>query len=153
MRPKTPLLRLRNLSRNYGQVEAVRPLDLDISRGDFFAILGPSGCGKTTLLRMIGGFITPTTGTVEIAGADVTALGPEKRPTNMVFQGLGLFPHMTVRQNVAYGLRIARRAALRDRRHGAGNPRSRAASGSRRDGESTSFPAASSRESPSPGRW
>ena len=107
--PKTPLLRLRNLSKNYGQVEAVRPLDLDINRGDFFAILGPSGCGKTTLLRMIGGFITPTTGTVEIAGADVTALGPEKRPTNMVFQGLGLFPHMTVRQNVAYGLRIARR--------------------------------------------
>ena len=106
---KTPLLRLRNLSKNYGQVEAVRALDLDISRGDFFAILGPSGCGKTTLLRMIGGFITPTTGTVEIAGADVTALGPEKRPTNMVFQGLGLFPHMTVRQNVAYGLRIARR--------------------------------------------
>ena len=107
--PKQPLLRLRNLSKNYGQVEAVRPLDLDINRGDFFAILGPSGCGKTTLLRMIGGFITPTTGTVEIAGADVTALGPEKRPTNMVFQGLGLFPHMTVRQNVAYGLRIARR--------------------------------------------
>ena len=106
---KSPLLRLRNLSKSYGQVEAVRPLDLDISRGDFFAILGPSGCGKTTLLRMIGGFIAPTTGTVEIAGADVTALGPEKRPTNMVFQGLGLFPHMTVRQNVAYGLRIAKR--------------------------------------------
>ena len=107
--PKTPLLRLRNLSKSYGQVEAVRPLDLDINRGDFFAILGPSGCGKTTLLRMIGGFIAPTTGTVEIAGTDVTALGPEKRPTNMVFQGLGLFPHMTVRQNVAYGLRIAKR--------------------------------------------
>ena len=106
---KAPLLRLRNLSKNYGQVNAVRPLDLDINRGDFFAILGPSGCGKTTLLRMIGGFITPTTGTVEIAGTDVTALGPEKRPTNMVFQGLGLFPHMTVRQNVAYGLRIAKR--------------------------------------------
>ena len=61
--PETPLLRLRNLSKNYGQVEAVRPLDLDINRGVFLAILGPSGCGKTTLLRMIGGFITPTTGT------------------------------------------------------------------------------------------
>ena len=102
------LVRLRNLSKNYGSVEAVKPLDLDIHRGDFFAILGPSGCGKTTLLRAIGGFIAPTTGTVEIGGVEVTKLGPEKRPTNMVFQGLGLFPHMTVRQNIGYGLKIAR---------------------------------------------
>jgi ABC-type Fe3+/spermidine/putrescine transport system ATPase subunit len=87
----------------------VRPLDLDIEAGDFVAILGPSGCGKTTLLRMIGGFIMPSSGIVEIGGNDVTRLGPERRPTNMVFQGYGLFPHMNVRQNIAYGLKIADR--------------------------------------------
>ena len=79
----------------------MEPLDLDIHAGDFFAILGPSGCGKTTLLRTIGGFIQPTTGRILIKGRDVTPLGPEKRPTNMVFQGYGLFPHMTVRQTSA----------------------------------------------------
>lgn len=103
------LVRLRGLSKSFGDVPAVRPLDFDINRGTFLAILGPSGCGKTTLLRMIGGFILPTTGTVEIDGHDVTRLAPERRPTNMVFQGFGLFPHMTVRQNIAYGLRVAKR--------------------------------------------
>ena len=103
------LVRLRGVSRSYGRVEAVKPLDLDIRRGDFLAILGPSGCGKTTLLRMIGGFVRPSSGTVEIAGRDVTGLNPEHRPTNMVFQGYGLFPHMTVRQNIGYGLKIAGR--------------------------------------------
>jgi spermidine/putrescine transport system ATP-binding protein len=101
------LLMLRNVSKTFGRTVAVKPVDLEIHRGDFFAILGPSGCGKTTLLRMIGGFVEPTSGTIEIAGKDVTGLGPERRPTNMVFQGYGLFPHMTVKQNVAYGLRIA----------------------------------------------
>jgi spermidine/putrescine transport system ATP-binding protein len=104
-----PLVRLRNVSKIYGEVVAVRPLHLEIHRGDFVAILGPSGCGKTTLLRIIGGFVSPSTGSVEIGGVDVTRLGPEKRPTNMVFQGYGLFPHMSVRQNIAYGLRIAAR--------------------------------------------
>jgi ABC-type Fe3+/spermidine/putrescine transport system ATPase subunit len=104
-----PLVRLRRVSKSFGAIMAVQPLDLDVSRGDFVAILGPSGCGKTTLLRIIGGFVTPTTGTVEIGGRDVTRLGPEKRPTNMVFQGYGLFPHMSVRQNIAYGPRIAGR--------------------------------------------
>jgi len=103
------LVRLRGLSKRYGKVEAVKPLDLEIRRGDFLAILGPSGCGKTTLLKMIGGFVRPTGGTIEIDGRDVTALNPERRPTNMVFQGYGLFPHMTVRQNIGYGLRIAGR--------------------------------------------
>jgi ABC-type Fe3+/spermidine/putrescine transport system ATPase subunit len=103
-----PLVRLRGLSKRFGATEAVRPLDLDIQPGDFLAILGPSGCGKTTLLRMIGGFIAPSGGSIEIGGTDVTRLGPERRPTNMVFQGYGLFPHMNVRQNIAYGLRIAR---------------------------------------------
>jgi spermidine/putrescine transport system ATP-binding protein len=108
-RAGAPLVRLRGVSKSYGPVAAVQTLDLEIRRGDFLAILGPSGCGKTTLLRIIGGFVAPTTGTVEIDGQNVTALGPEKRPTNTVFQGYGLFPHMTVRQNIAYGLRTAKR--------------------------------------------
>jgi spermidine/putrescine ABC transporter ATP-binding subunit len=103
------LVRLVGVSKRYGSVVAVREQDLDIRRGDFLAILGPSGCGKTTLLRMIGGFVAPTTGRIEIDGQDVTALSPEKRPTNTVFQGYGLFPHMTVRQNIAYGLKTAKR--------------------------------------------
>ncbi|MGH6959705.1 MAG: ABC transporter ATP-binding protein, partial [Dongiaceae bacterium] len=106
---ETPLVRLRRISKRYGSVAAVQQLDLDIRRGDFLAILGPSGCGKTTLLRIIGGFVAPTTGTVEIDAQDMTAWGPEKRPTNTVFQGYGLFPHMTLRQNIAYGLRTAKR--------------------------------------------
>jgi spermidine/putrescine transport system ATP-binding protein len=106
-----PLVRLSGISKRYGEVSAVKHLDLEINRGDFLAILGPSGCGKTTLLRIVGGFVAPTTGVVEIDGQDVTGLGPEKRPTNTVFQGYGLFPHMSVRQNIAYGLKTARRPA------------------------------------------
>jgi ABC-type Fe3+/spermidine/putrescine transport system ATPase subunit len=105
---RPPLVRLRGLTKSYGSMVAVKPLDLDIHSGDFYALLGPSGCGKTTLLRMIGGFTEPTAGTVEIDGVDVTRMGPERRPTNMVFQGYGLFPHMTVRQNIAYGLKLAK---------------------------------------------
>ncbi|MBS0563264.1 MAG: ABC transporter ATP-binding protein [Proteobacteria bacterium] len=102
----TPLVRLSGLAKDYGEVRAVHPLDLAFEDGDFLAILGPSGCGKTTLLRMLGGFVEPSAGRIEIAGQDVTALAPEKRPTNMVFQGYGLFPHMSVRQNIGYGLRL-----------------------------------------------
>ncbi len=103
------LVRLAGVSKTFGEIAAVQPLDLDIRRRDFLAILGPSGCGKTTLLNMIAGFLTPTTGRIEIAGQDVTALGPNRRPTNMVFQGYGLFPHMNVRQNVGYGLKLAKK--------------------------------------------
>jgi ABC-type Fe3+/spermidine/putrescine transport system ATPase subunit len=103
-----PAVRLSGVSRRFRTVEAIRPLDLEIARGEFLAILGPSGCGKTTLLRMIGGFVQPSSGRVEVDGRDVTRLPPERRPTNMVFQGYGLFPHMTVRQNVAYGLKLRR---------------------------------------------
>ncbi|MBA3447559.1 MAG: ABC transporter ATP-binding protein [Pseudaminobacter sp.] len=102
------LVRLRQLSKVYGAVRAVEPLDMEIQDGEFMAILGPSGCGKTTLLRMIGGFIQPSGGQILLDGANVTKVGPELRPTNMVFQGYGLFPHMTVSQNVAYGLRLAK---------------------------------------------
>lgn len=106
-----PLLDIRSVTKRYGAVEAVKSLDLSIRAGDFLAILGPSGCGKTTLLRMIGGFLSPSSGTISIDGVDVTRRSPDRRPTNMVFQGYGLFPHMNVRQNIAYGLRIARRPA------------------------------------------
>jgi ABC-type Fe3+/spermidine/putrescine transport system ATPase subunit len=104
------LVALEGVSKKFGSTTAVHPLSIEIHHGDFLAILGPSGCGKTTLLRMIGGFIEPTSGTIRMEGVDVTHLGPDKRPTNMVFQGYGLFPHMSVRQNIAYGLRIARRS-------------------------------------------
>jgi len=97
---------LKGISKNYGTVAAVKPLDLQIYAGDFLAILGPSGCGKTTLLRMIGGFVAPSAGRIVVRDEDVTEQPPERRPTNMVFQGYGLFPHMTVRQNIAYGLKL-----------------------------------------------
>lgn len=101
-----PLVKLVGVTKNFGAFTAVHALDLSIEQGDFLAILGPSGCGKTTLLRMIGGFESVSSGSIEIAGQDVTKLTPERRPTNMVFQSYGLFPHMNVRQNVAYGLRL-----------------------------------------------
>jgi len=101
-----PLVQLTGLTKKFGDTVAVHPLELTIVAGDFLAILGPSGCGKTTLLNMISGFMLPNSGIIEIDGLDVTRLGPERRPTNMVFQGYGLFPHMNVRQNVAYGLRL-----------------------------------------------
>ncbi len=103
-----PLLELAGVGKTFGETVAVAPLDLTVNRGDFFAILGPSGCGKSTLLKMIGGFVQPTSGNIRIDGEDITRLGPEKRPVNMVFQGYGLFPHMTVRQNIAYGLKLAK---------------------------------------------
>jgi spermidine/putrescine transport system ATP-binding protein len=103
-----PLLELRGVAKRFGAATAVHPLDLGVERGEFLAILGPSGCGKTTLLRMVGGFEEPSEGRVLIEGRDVTRLGPERRPTNMVFQGYGLFPHLDVARNVAYGLRLRR---------------------------------------------
>ena len=103
------LVRLSGVSMKFGRMTALHPVDLSIQRGDFFALLGPSGCGKTTLLKTIGGFLTPSTGRIEIEGEDVTRLPPEMRRTGMVFQGYGLFPHMSVRQNIAYGLKVARR--------------------------------------------
>src|SRR5512147_697157 len=82
-----PLVALDGISKQFGTVTAVHALSLEIRRGDFLAILGPSGCGKTTLLRMIGGFIEPSTGAIRMEGRDVTHVGPDQRPSNMVFQG------------------------------------------------------------------
>ncbi|WP_137934295.1 ABC transporter ATP-binding protein [Mesorhizobium comanense] len=106
---KPPLLRVSGVTKRYGAAVALHPIDLEVRQGSFTAILGPSGCGKSTLLRLIAGFAEPSTGKVEIGGRDVTRLGPENRPTNMVFQGYGLFPHMSVAENVGFGLSIARR--------------------------------------------
>lgn len=102
----TPAIRLRGLRKSFGQVHAVAGVDLEIGDGEFFSMLGPSGSGKTTVLRMIAGFEAPTTGTVELAGRDVTRLAPFERDVNTVFQDYALFPHMTVEQNIAYGLKI-----------------------------------------------
>ncbi|MDY0885458.1 ABC transporter ATP-binding protein [Dongia soli] len=92
-----------------GAVQALKTVDLAIGGSEFFTLLGPSGCGKTTLLRLIGGFETPTTGSICIAGIDVAALPPQQRPVNTVFQSYALFPHMTVAENVAFGLRMQKR--------------------------------------------
>jgi putative spermidine/putrescine transport system ATP-binding protein len=99
---------LANLTKRYGEVVAVAGIDLEIERGEFFTLLGPSGSGKTTTLRMIAGFEEPSTGTVELAGEDVSGVPPYARAVNTVFQDYALFPHMTVGQNVEYGMRVAR---------------------------------------------
>ena len=99
-------LQLRGVSKQFGAFVAVHPLDLTIDGGQMLALLGPSGCGKTTTLRMIAGFEQPDRGQVFIAGRDVTMLRPARRHLGMVFQNYSLFPHMTVAQNVAFGLRM-----------------------------------------------
>ena len=103
-----PDIRLRGLRKSYGDVAAVDGIDLDVARGEFFTMLGPSGSGKTTTLRMIAGFERPDAGAIELDGKDVAALPPYDRPVNTVFQDYALFPHMTVQQNVEYGLLVKR---------------------------------------------
>jgi spermidine/putrescine transport system ATP-binding protein len=101
-------VQLLDVTKRFGSVEAVRSLDLDIARGEFFTLLGPSGCGKTTTLRVIAGFEEPDTGRVLIDGADVEGLPSFRRPTNTVFQSYALFPHLSVDENVAFGLKRKR---------------------------------------------
>jgi spermidine/putrescine transport system ATP-binding protein len=96
---------IRGVTKRFADFTAVDGVSIDIRRGEFFSLLGPSGCGKTTLLRMIGGFELPTEGTIAIGGADMTHVPPYRRPVNMVFQHYALFPHLTVEENVAFGLR------------------------------------------------
>ena len=103
---RAPLLRIRALSVRFRDFEAIRPLDLDVLNGEFLTILGPSGSGKTTLLRAIAGFQPPSAGRIEFDGRDIADLPINRRPFNTVFQDYALFPHMTVRQNVAFGLRV-----------------------------------------------
>jgi spermidine/putrescine transport system ATP-binding protein len=101
----TPSVELRSVSKRFGEFTAVDDLSLAIERGGFFTLLGPSGCGKTTTLRMVAGFEEPTEGQVVIEGADVSGLPPYRRPTNTVFQSYALFPHLSVAENVAFGLK------------------------------------------------
>jgi putative spermidine/putrescine transport system ATP-binding protein len=110
-----PAVRLGGIRRTYGDVVAIASLDLEISEGEFFTLLGPSGSGKTTTLRVIAGFERPDAGRVELAGVDVTGIPPSERDVNTVFQDYALFPHMTVQENVEYGLRV-KGAGRRERR-------------------------------------
>ncbi|HZX87846.1 MAG TPA: ATP-binding cassette domain-containing protein, partial [Reyranella sp.] len=100
-----PIVRIEGVGKRFGAITAVDGVDLDIRRGELFALLGGSGCGKTTLLRMIAGFETPDTGRILIDGQDMTGVPPHRRPVNMMFQSYALFPHMDVATNVGYGLR------------------------------------------------
>jgi spermidine/putrescine transport system ATP-binding protein len=113
------LLELRNLTRRYGDLAAVDKVSLSIESGEFVTLLGPSGCGKTTILRMIAGFDLPDAGEILLDGLNIAAIPPERRPLHTVFQSYALFPHMTVTENVAFPLRMARcdKAAIKDKVH------------------------------------
>src|SRR6201992_1251925 len=101
-----PAISVEGVSKSFGDTAAVDNVDLLIGEGEFFSMLGPSGCGKTTTLRMIAGFEEPTSGRIVLRGEDVTQVGPAQRNLNMVFQEYGLFPHMTVADNVEFGLKV-----------------------------------------------
>ena len=102
---EVPLIRFRNVTKRFGTFTAIDSLDLDIYRKEFFALLGPSGCGKTTLMRMLAGFETPSEGKITVDDVDVGPIPPNKRPVNMMFQSYALFPHLTVEDNIAFGLK------------------------------------------------
>ena len=104
-------LDLADIRKNYGPQTVVQKFDLDVERGEFVSFLGPSGCGKTTTLRMVAGFEIPTAGSIKIDGKEITRLHPNKRNVGMVFQSYALFPNMTVAENVAFGLKIAKKPA------------------------------------------
>jgi putrescine transport system ATP-binding protein len=103
-----PLLRIDAVVKKFGNFRAVDALSLDIHAGEFFALLGPSGCGKTTLLRMLAGFAVPDEGRILLNGKDIAQVPPHQRPVNMMFQSYALFPHLSVRDNIAFGLKRAR---------------------------------------------
>ena len=104
-------LRFERVSKSYGDVEALVDLDLTVADGELLAVVGPSGCGKSTALRVLAGLVTPTSGRVLVGARDVTALPPHRRDVAMVFQDLALFPHMTARQNIAFGPRVRRESS------------------------------------------
>ena len=109
--PAKTIIQFENVTKRFGKMIAVDDVSLAINEGEFFALLGPSGCGKTTLLRMLAGFETPSAGRILIDGEDISRIPPNRRPVNMVFQSYAVFPHMTVADNVAYGLTIEKVAA------------------------------------------
>jgi putrescine transport system ATP-binding protein len=102
-----PLLRIERVAKRFGSFRAVDGVSLDVRAGEFFALLGPSGCGKTTLLRMLAGFETPDEGRILLGGKDIAKVLPHERPVNMMFQNYALFPHLSVRDNIAFGLKRA----------------------------------------------
>src|SRR5688572_4071994 len=104
-RSAKPFVRIRNVTKKFGDIAAVADVSLDIYKGELFCLLGGSGSGKSTLLRMLAGFEQPTSGRIEIDGQDMSDVPPYNRPVNMMFQSYALFPHMTVAQNIAYGLK------------------------------------------------
>ena len=105
--PDMPLLRIEGVAKKFGNFRAVDHVTLDIRAGEFFALLGPSGCGKTTLLRMLAGFETPDEGRILLNGRDIAPVLPHERPVNMMFQSYALFPHLSVKDNIAFGLKRA----------------------------------------------
>jgi len=105
MHTNQTFIRIDGVSKHFGDVVAVDDVSIDISAGEFFSLLGPSGCGKTTLLRMLAGFESPTSGEIHIDGKAMSEIPPHQRPTNMVFQNYAIFPHLDVAGNIAYGLR------------------------------------------------
>lgn len=108
MNDRMPRVRVRDITRSFGRMRALDSVSLDIADGEFVTLLGPSGCGKTTLLRIVAGFDRPTSGCVELSGVDVTRLPAHRRKVNMVFQRPSMLPHLDVRGNVAFGLRVAK---------------------------------------------
>src|SRR5712672_744072 len=99
-------LELQNLHRDFGSVKALDGIEIELGEGEFLSLLGPSGCGKTTALRLVAGFDKPDEGRILVDGKDITGLAPNKRDMGMVFQAYSLFPNMTARQNVEFGLKI-----------------------------------------------
>ena len=140
------------VDKRFGDLVAVRHLDLGSSAGEFFSIIGPSGCGKTTTLRMVAGFEDPTTGTISVGGRDMTDVRPYRRPVNTVFQSYALFPHLDVFENVAFGLREAQGRQGRGAHARRRGDRARAARGPRASRARGSSPAASSSASRSRAR-
>lgn len=106
--PSVPAIRVSGLSKSFGDVKAVNNVNLDIAEGEFFSMLGPSGSGKTTVLRLIAGFEKPTSGSIELYGKDVSQVPSFDREVNTVFQDYALFPHMSVQENIEYGLRVSK---------------------------------------------
>ena len=101
-----PIISIENVTKSFGAVQALKETSLEIEANEFFALLGPSGCGKTTLLRMLAGFEEPTSGRIIIDGEEMSRVSPNRRPVNMVFQSYAVFPHMSVADNVGYGLKV-----------------------------------------------
>ena len=108
MTASNAFISIQKVDKYFGSFQAIDDISMDIAQGEFFSLLGPSGCGKTTMMRMLAGFETPSSGTILIDGQNMNDVPPYERPVNMMFQSYAVFPHMNVADNVAYGLRVRR---------------------------------------------